>query len=147
MNARTKAEAWKLVDSIFPTDYDYNSVLSADAGYSIYTPTVENINAWISDLGNRLEVNMPDGETTNVWIDSEITTEPSTMTVLEFCDQYLSPAAIISLCDDSGGILYTGRLGNATIADLANRDLIRVDGLGTENDLLITATKQYIRRH
>ncbi len=26
------------------------------------------MNAWISDLGNRLEVNLPDGESANIWI-------------------------------------------------------------------------------
>ena len=26
------------------------------------------MNAWISDLGNRLEVNLPDGKSVNIWI-------------------------------------------------------------------------------
>ena len=38
------------------------------------------MNAWISDLGNRLEVNLPDGESVNIWIQApaEATTSNST---------------------------------------------------------------------
>ena len=37
-------------------------------GYPIYHSKASGVNAWISDLGNRLEINLPDGESANIWI-------------------------------------------------------------------------------
>ena len=63
------AEAWKVADSIFPTDYMKDSEKSSRAGYDIFYSTLPGCAAWISDLGNRLEVNTADGETVNIWIE------------------------------------------------------------------------------
>ena len=41
---------------------------SAASGHPIYCSKASNVNAWISDLGNRLEVNLPDGKSVNIWI-------------------------------------------------------------------------------
>ena len=66
MTASTKARAWAMVDAIFPTDYAKDDAASARAGYDVYRGRDDD--RWISDLGNRLEINL-DGETVNIWID------------------------------------------------------------------------------
>ena len=69
MTVTSKKAAWDEVNKIFPTDYEMNAAESERAGYSIFRSTAEGVNAWISDLGDRLEVNLPDGKTVNVWIE------------------------------------------------------------------------------
>ena len=71
MTVRTEREAWEKAAEIFPTDYEKNSERSERAGYDIYESTLEGCNSWISDLGNRLEINLENGETVNIWIDCE----------------------------------------------------------------------------
>ena len=71
MKAKSKAEAWKIADSIFTTDYMKDDIRSTRAGYDIYYSTAAGVAAWISDLGDRLEVNLENGETVNIWIDEE----------------------------------------------------------------------------
>ena len=71
MKANSKKEAWEIADSIFSTDYMKDERRSQNAGYDIYFTTAAGVNAWISDLGNRLEVNMENGETINIWIGDE----------------------------------------------------------------------------
>lgn len=69
MTVTSIKEAWRKADIIFPTDYLLDSERTAKAGYNIYWSTLEGCTAWISDLGNRLEVNLPDGKTVNIWIE------------------------------------------------------------------------------
>ena len=71
MKVRNKQEAWNKADVIFPTDYMKDEARSARAGYDIYFSTADGTYAWICDLGNRLEVNLPTGETVNIWIEEE----------------------------------------------------------------------------
>ena len=71
MKVKSKQEAWKIADGIFNTDYIKDEHRSKNAGYDIYHSTAAGVNAWISDLGNRLEVNLENGETVNIWIDEE----------------------------------------------------------------------------
>ena len=71
MTAKSIKEAWQLADEIFPTDYLKDDAKSARAGYDIYTSTAAGVNAWISDLGDRLEVNLADGKTVNIWIEEQ----------------------------------------------------------------------------
>jgi hypothetical protein len=56
-------------DEIFPTDYYENSIKTRNAGYEIYDSTLGDEHGYICDLGNRLEVNLPSGETVNIWIE------------------------------------------------------------------------------
>lgn len=65
----SEKEAWSKASELMPTDFYHDSRKSNNAGYPIYFSTSDNVNAWISDLGNRLEVNLPDGSSINVWID------------------------------------------------------------------------------
>ena len=71
MKVRSRKEAWDKADVIFPTDYIKDEIRSKRAGYDIYYSTAKGVNAWISDLGNRLEVNLETGETVNIWIEEE----------------------------------------------------------------------------
>ena len=71
MKVKSKQEAWRKADILFSTDYMKDDVRSNRAGYDIYYSTAAGVDAWISDLGDRLEVNMENGETVNIWIDDE----------------------------------------------------------------------------
>ncbi len=68
MTVTSIKDAWTEVGKIFPTDYEYSTERSERAGYPIYYSTAASVNAWISDLGNRLEVNLPDGKSVDIWI-------------------------------------------------------------------------------
>ena len=70
MKARNTAEAWNMANEIFRTDYTKDDRASQNAGYPVYWSTLEGNNAWISDLGNRLEVNQ-DGRSINIWIEED----------------------------------------------------------------------------
>lgn len=59
-----------MANELFPTDYMKDEAASERAGYAIYKSTAEGVNAWISDLGCRLEVNQ-DGRSVNIWIEEE----------------------------------------------------------------------------
>lgn len=76
MNAASREQAWEMANEIFPTDYEKDEGSSERAGYPIYRfrgdwCTEEFANNWISDLGNRLEVNLANGKTINIWIETK----------------------------------------------------------------------------
>lgn len=68
MTVNNTYKAWQAANEIFPTDYIKDEAASTRAGYDIYKSTAANVPAWISDLGNRLEVNLPNGKSVNIWI-------------------------------------------------------------------------------
>lgn len=70
MTVTSIKDAWNEAQRIFPTDYAEDKQRSERAGYPIYHSTADGVNAWISDLGNRLEVNLPDGKSVNIWIET-----------------------------------------------------------------------------
>lgn len=71
MKVKSREEAWNKADIIFPTDYAKDEARSSRAGYDVYYSTAEGAAAWISDLGDRLEINLENGETVNIWIDED----------------------------------------------------------------------------
>jgi len=72
IEVNSKAEAWSIIDRIFPTDYSVDEVSSAAAGYKVYRSTAEgHWYDYICDLNDRYEVNLSNGITVNVWF-SEI---------------------------------------------------------------------------
>lgn len=71
MKVNNKREAWSKADEIFPGDYMIDGNRSKRAGYPIYYSTTDGVNAYICDLGNRLEVNLPSGESVNIWIEPQ----------------------------------------------------------------------------
>lgn len=73
MKVTNKQEAWNKVNEIFPTDYEQGLGSSDRAGYPIYRSTAEgHYYDYICDLGNRLEVNLPDGKSVDIWIQSPV---------------------------------------------------------------------------
>lgn len=64
----SKNDAWIEADHLLSHDVDYDVYRSKQAGYPIYYSTWEDINEWVSDLGDRLEVNLADGTTVNIWV-------------------------------------------------------------------------------
>lgn len=68
MKANNREQAWEIANEIFPTDYIKNEAKSKRAGYDIYESTAEGVLAWISDLSDRLEVNLDNGKTITIWI-------------------------------------------------------------------------------
>lgn len=75
IKVRNQEEAWMEANRLFPTDYEKDEVASMRAGYPIYRSTAEGENSWISDLGDRLELNIMQEdksvESTNIWIEQE----------------------------------------------------------------------------
>lgn len=69
MKVSSVKEAWGLASRLFPTDYEKDEERSARAGYPIHHSTANGVNAWISDFGNRLELNYNDGKSENIWIE------------------------------------------------------------------------------
>lgn len=62
-------EAWECFHSLFGWNVFYDESSSEHAGYKIYRDCAD-FNKWVSDLGNRLEVNTKDGKSINIWIDN-----------------------------------------------------------------------------
>ena len=71
MKATSREQAWKMADEIFPTDYAKDERASMAAGYGIYWSTADGVNAWISDLSDRIEINLPNAKSINIWIVEE----------------------------------------------------------------------------
>lgn len=68
MKATTRKQAWEMVDEMFPTDYNKDEKSSERAGYDVYRSPINALD-YICDLGDRLEVNLANGKTVNVWIE------------------------------------------------------------------------------
>lgn len=114
MKAKNTAEAWTMANEIFPTDYMKDSSRSEAAGYDIYFTTAAGKNAWISDLNDRLELNMDDGRTINIWSENKVTcTEYELADALRAIDD-----AIYHIEDEIGT-----RLQKATGIDAAKKML------------------------
>ena len=70
VRALTEQEAWKKAKEIFGCGYEKDEQGSRNAGYPVYRGT-SGAKCWISDLGSRLELNMANGDTINIWIEDE----------------------------------------------------------------------------
>lgn len=70
MKVKNINEAWNEANKIIPNDYTKDEKASETAGYPIYRSTIEHYD-YICDLGDRLEVNLANGQTVNIWIESE----------------------------------------------------------------------------
>lgn len=64
------SEAWQVAGSYFPGDYEKDDRASACAGYPIYR-SPSDWALYVCDLCTRLEVNLSNGDTVNVWIDDD----------------------------------------------------------------------------
>lgn len=81
--------AWNLANDLFPTDYIKDDERSANAGYPVYYSTADGVNAWISDLGCCLELNLPDGTSININIKVKEYSESELAETLEIVDDAL----------------------------------------------------------
>lgn len=68
--------AWAEASRLIPTDYNQDAQSSARAGYPVFRGTLDPMN-YICDLGDRLEVNLADGSTVNIWIDEQPAQTPT----------------------------------------------------------------------
>ena len=87
MKAKNLKAAWKLVDEIFPTDYNEDMVASEKAGYKVYRSPLSYYD-YICDLGDRLEINLHTGKTINIWIDLDFT-ESEKKEICGYLDTFL----------------------------------------------------------
>lgn len=70
MRVNTRQQAWDEANRIIPNDYEQDMESSKNAGYPIYRSNVEHYD-YICDLGDRLEVNLKNGKSINIWIDND----------------------------------------------------------------------------
>ena len=68
---KSACEAWNKANEIFPTDYECDNQRSERAGYPVYSSTAEgHWYDYICDLGDRLELNLSNGDTVSIWIEA-----------------------------------------------------------------------------
>lgn len=85
MKAKNYQKAWEMALKLIPGDYSKDDDASERAGYNVYVS--EELAGWISDLGDRLEVNTSDGMTINIWIEpSKAFAEPEIADALRAID-------------------------------------------------------------
>jgi len=95
MKVSSVKEAWELANRLFPTDYEKDEQSSSNAGYPIYQSTAKGVNAWISDLGNRLELNYLDKPSENIWIEQD-EDKPSNLSYKIFITDSSEAASLIA---------------------------------------------------
>ena len=69
MIAKNKKDAWRMVDRLFPGEYELNSTCTHIAGYDIYTSILYGGECRIADLGDMLKVTIGD-DTFTIWIEN-----------------------------------------------------------------------------
>ena len=70
MKVDTLQDAWNAACKEFPTDFELDTLATKNAGYNVYRSTAEgHYYDYICELGDRLELNLSDGTTINIWID------------------------------------------------------------------------------
>jgi hypothetical protein len=79
MIVKTIQKAWNMVNEIFPVGYKKDEASSERAGYPIYRSLANNCNDYICDLNDRLEVNLGNGKSINIWIREEAVEEDKPM--------------------------------------------------------------------
>lgn len=76
ITVKSREEAWREADRLFPTDYAKDTWFSKNAGYPIYLSTAEGNGSWISDLNSSLELNLLDDDNAVKTIRINIVQEP-----------------------------------------------------------------------
>ena len=68
IEVNSRSDAWKIVDEIFPMDYEKDEISSKNAGYPVFRATGDgNYYNYICCLNDRMEVNFSGGKTVNIW--------------------------------------------------------------------------------
>ena len=86
------SEAWQVAGSYFPGDYEKDDRASACAGYPIYR-SPSDWALYVCDLCTRLEVNLSNGDTVNIWIDDDDDAAAAPAAVADDGDALQVPAA------------------------------------------------------
>lgn len=60
------------------------------------------------------------------------------MKTMQFFKDFLKDEARITIADTKGNIFYTGDLGSLPVKIVRGTQVAAVEGLGSENDLIIT---------
>lgn len=102
MTVKNINEAWAKVNEIFPTDYNEDVTASERAGYKIYRSSINHYD-YICDLGDRLEVNLCDGTTVNIWVENEAK-EVKTVEKAETESEAKENKKVVTVCFDFGSI-------------------------------------------
>ncbi len=100
MTVKNINEAWAKVNEVFPTDYSEDIAASERAGYKIYRSSINHYD-YICDLGDRLEVNLCDGTTVNIWVEAE---EVKTVEKAETESEVRENKKAVTVCFDFGSI-------------------------------------------
>lgn len=74
MKARNYNEAWEIVRAL-TEGVTLDEKSSERAGYKIYR-SADEYYTYVCDLGDRLEVNLANGKTLNIWIENEAEKNP-----------------------------------------------------------------------
>lgn len=75
MKETSERKAFEKAFEILGASVEKDEEATKRAGYAIYRSTA-NASAWVSDLGNRLEVNTANGESVVIWIEAEAEEKP-----------------------------------------------------------------------
>ena len=67
------------------------------------------------------------------------------MKMIKFMYHYLNMDAKISIIDQRGNFLFTGKCGDAPNIAFSGRNVIKVEGIGSEDDLMIYVTDRNIK--
>ena len=132
MKVNSREEAWKLVNRLFPTDYEKDDISSENAGYSIYKSTADNNDSWISDLGNRLEMNAVNEsgtiDTMNIWIE-EKETKTMAATVRSMTGEFeeYKIENIVSVQYIAGNLVVTRKEGDTVTTGVYNSNAVIVE--------------------
>ena len=157
----SKEEAWALVNRLFPSEYQMDERRSEFAGYPVYYSTKEGEDAWISDLGCRLEVTYPDGDSETVWInapDDVVTTLgfvkerkvfPSVtiqeveekcllnLRGLTFGEEAGKPAVKFWTSDEEGTVYFCDEVAYVQIGDVKKDESLTTESATDNNDLVV----------
>lgn len=74
MKVKNLQQAWNEANRLIAYDYLKDNEASKKAGYTIYR-SMKNHYDYICDLGDRLEINLANGQTVNIWIEQPNTIE------------------------------------------------------------------------
>ena len=152
MTVTSIRDAWAEVQKIFPTRYEHDANRSERAGYPIYYSTASDVNAWISDLGNRLEVNLPDGKSVDIWIQSPVeatatsnSTEGTEDTGSATREERRETAKRIQRLAYFYTVEYVGQLDNKKREDAAVKEMQEAETEGGEIKCMVLTAENNAR--
>ena len=68
ITVRDRSQAWDIIHTMCFGGFAYDEVRSKRAGYPIYYTKRDNCCAYVCDLNDRFELNLPNGSSVNIWL-------------------------------------------------------------------------------